>query len=112
MTGSPRLVGARIGRAPERHAIMLLFLLSESLFLLLLTLLWVFIKAIFLSEEHLIVVICVERRLIVGIIDDIVAICSVIENAGLVGIHRVVFLVVVILIVHSTLVMWSVLVLA
>ena len=39
MAGSPRLVGAGIGRAPERHTIMLLFLLSERLLLLLLTLL-------------------------------------------------------------------------
>ena len=112
MAGSPRLVGAGIGRAPERHTIMLLFLLSERLLLLLLTLLRIIIKAIFLFEEHLIVMSGVEWRLIVGVIDDIVAVSNVIVNASLVGIHRVMFLVVIILVVDSCLVVWSVFILA
>ena len=112
MAGGPRLVWAHVGRAPERHTIMLLFLLSERL-LLLLTLLWSFVvEAIFLSEEHLVIVFGVEWRLIVRVIDDIVAVSDVIVNAGLVGIHGVSFLVVVILVVHGCFVMWCVLILA
>ena len=112
MAGSTRLVRAGIGRAPERHTIMLLFLLSERLLLLLLTLLRIIIKAIFLFEEHLIVVSGVEWRLIIGVIDDIITVRDVIVDASFVGIHRVMFLVVVILVVDSCFVVRSVFILA
>ena len=112
MAGSTRLVGAGIGRAPERHTIMLLFLLSERLLLPLSLLCLFVVKAILLSEEHFVIVFGVKWRLIIRVIDDIVAVSDVIVNAGLVGIHGVRFLIVVILVIHSCFVVWSVLILA
>ena len=112
MATGPRLVWAHVGRAPERHTIMLLFLLSERLLLPLSLLCLFVVKAILLSEEHFVIVICVKWRLIIRVIDDIVAVSDVIVNAGLVGIHGVRFLIVVILVIHSCFIMWSVLILA
>lgn len=52
----------------------------------------------------------IKWRFIVGVINDVVAVCDVIVNAGLVGIDRVMLFVVVILVICSRLVVWSVLV--
>ena len=52
----------------------------------------------------------IKWRFIVGVIYDVVAVCDVIVNAGLVGIDRVMLFVFVILVICSRLVVWSVLV--
>ena len=107
MAASPGFVGAEIGWASERHAMMFLFLL--------LTLLWSdrrggFVIVFFFNHVLPIVVTSIKWRFIVGVINDVVAVCDVIVNAGLVGIDRVMLFVVVILVICSRLVVWSVLV--